>query len=282
VNILSTNPAKRRVQVKAALVTCGAIFTLAATIKAVVHALVPTTNNPGDYYGSAVRLDMAAPNAALFFDERADCRISRFGAAPWRTISEPRNDRWANMTVRALRAAGLPEEAARDAVAMLRNAKPDETLGMGDFFGQGHNSAMLFLPSFTTTYRVGNRYTVCHNSATRFGTERQESATVYRVPHNGKVYFVGEFLACGNVSRFYPAPMDAQNALPAPGARGSSLAPYPSPEVGSQRGGPARGPAVVFIPPAETESNTNEVSEPATAVLLGLGLAALLGLRRRR
>lgn len=291
-HIFSRSPAKRRVQVRTALITALVCLPMLAIGPAVTYAVRQADKAPADYYGAPVKLDTSASATAPLFDERTGCRISRFGVAPWRPNGAPRDERWADMTGRALRAAGLPEEAAAKAIVAMRTGKADETAGLGNDHGQAHTSGMYFRKGFDTTYRVGNHYTLCHDSATRFtDPSRQESTTIYRIPHGGQVYFVGEFLTCGNVTRFYPAPPAAlpPAAVAPPGAIGGPGAPYPLPPAGTPHGGAPGGPPLVFIPlpPGPVGGGwvgrppTNNVSEPPMGALFVAAIAAIIWFKRK-
>lgn len=280
--IFSRSPSKRRVQIRTALWTTIVVSLLTAA-PFVSNALINRdAAAPADFYGHPVTLSSAPHGAAHHFDVRTGCRITRFGVASWRFSRETKDEQWSTMTYQAMRAAGLPEGAAAKAVAAMRAGKPDETLGMGDAFGQAHTSGMYFLSRYDTSYRTGNRYTACLDSATRFGNDRQESATVYRIAHDGQVYFVGEFLACGNVTRFYPAaPTWTPGVTPAvPGPVGTPQAPgaiYPLPGPGLPHGGrpgkPTRPSQVVAV---------NETPEPGTLALFGAAVAGLVLSRWRK
>lgn len=288
--IFSRSPAKRKVQIKTAVSTALVINAVLVAVFFIQRG--NETPAPADFYGNPVILSNVSAAAARHFDVRTGCRISRFGVAPWRFNRETKDATWGDMTYRALTAAGMPEPAALMAVTAMRTGKPDETLGMGDTYGQGHTSAMYFLPRYDSTYRTGNRYTACLDSGTRFGNDRQESATVYRIGHEGKVYFVGEFLACGNVTRFYPAPpawlppvvTPVPGSLPLPysdipplGAPHAPNPVYPSPAPQTWPGGPPVAPVVPFRPPL-----TRDVPEPGTLALVGAAVAAIIWIKRKK
>lgn len=163
---------------------------------------------PLDDYGTVHAVDPATETATVTpVDVRMGCRIGAFGVAPWLKPGKPKNAAWEQRTRKALAAMGVPDEAAEMALTRMRSGRADDALGMGNMDGTATASGTTYLPSFSTTYMQGGRGVVCHDSQTRFVSDhRQEFAVVYRVAHEDKVYHLGEFLACGNVSRFFPAP----------------------------------------------------------------------------
>lgn len=186
------------------------------------------------------------------------CRIATFGRYPWLPPGSPRTDAWRRDTTRALVLMGMPEETAIRAVARLSTVKPDGYVGMGDTHGLTTVSGQLYHPVFTTTYRSNGQAVVCQGTVTNFqNNERQESALLYHIPDaKGRVWHVGEFLACGNVSLFTPA---APGWLP-PGVPG--IIP---PGGGAPRNGAG---------PAAGAGGSNNVPEPPTWALVLLAAAA--------
>lgn len=212
-------------------------------------------SKPGraDFYGES----MPAKPGTTHINVKFKCLISAFGVAPWRAPGKDYTPQWELATADALFNVGVPKEAAPLAIAKLKD-KPDGAIGMGNTHGTLSNGPQLFYPVFATTYKMGEQYTACLGSATNFNSDaRQEFATVHRFVYKGETYWLGEFLACGNVTRFYPAPPGWVPFTVPPGG----VAPSPGPNSGP--GGTDRfGPGVV-----------HQVPEPSSPFLLMLVIA---------
>lgn len=205
-----------------------------------------------DDYGAAQIID-PAPSGSIEapVDVRSGCRIAVFGVAPWLRPGAPKDAQWERRTHKALAAMGVPLDAAREAVKRMRAGASDDAIGMGNVEGVAMASGQYYLPVFSTTYSKNQRGTVCHDSQTRFASDhRVEYAVVYRIQHGDKTYHLGEFLACGNVSRFFPAP--------------------PGNVMRNQLGG---------TPQSQLGNN---VPEPGTWALLCAALAGLYFVRKRQ
>jgi hypothetical protein len=181
---------------------------------------------PADFYGEPAK---SGPSVLA---QRIGCRIARFGLRPWAAPGTPwTTDRRAATRI-ALRDMGLPPGAALLAAAAMETAAPDDVVGMGNRGGVGMHGK-TFEPAFDTSYRsIESGRVVCHHSRTNFAVDtRAEYAPIWRIEHEGAVYWAGEFMACGNVSRFYEGPaigprqvLAQPQQLPEPGAGGLVLA----------------------------------------------------------
>lgn len=206
---------------------------------------------------------------------KSGCRISTPGVAPWLPPGSKRSLKWEQASYSALLEMGLPPEAASLAVIRMKEGTTDGALGMSNLNGVGSGSDQLFFPTYHTTYRKGDKWVVCRDSATAFANdERQEWAVLYRIPDaKGQIWHVGEFLVCGNLSVFQPAPygwMPRKGVLPAD--------PYVTPPalIGSPHSPPVglHGPILIPPPPAVGVHRPTPVPEPSG---LALALVGLLG-----
>lgn len=215
-----------------------------------------------DDYGTLQALDPAQETQYTApVDVRTGCRIAVFGVAPWLKPGKPKDAAWERRTRKALSAMGLPEQAMGQTIERMRAGRADDALGMGNVDGIATASGQTYLPSFSTTYMQGQRGVACHDSQTRFVSDyRREYAVVYRVAHAGTVYHLGEFLACGNVSRFFPAPPGWAGSAPQASIPGSSQSDAAA--ISQRRSGAA---AVT----------THETPEPGTLALLGIAIACM-------
>lgn len=221
-----------------------------------------------DFWGEPVYLDHTP--AAMPMDIRIGCRISAFGVAPWNAPGKTKDLLWEIDTRRALRAMSVPDAVVAIAIARMRTGKADDVAGFGDADGLTA-TGQAYESRFSTTYRSGERRVVCHDSGTRFNSEhRREFATVHRIAHEGTTYHVGEFLACGNVSRFYPAaaaPVPRQmrgEQQPAPEGQAAPRSPSSSPKHA------APGRLIV-----------NQVPEPGVLALSALALVGAVYARKK-
>lgn len=265
--LTSRSPNKRRLIVR---YTAVGVALGAAVAGAAFYTPKAPAGQP-DYYGAPVYIDHA-PSASPV-DVRTGCRIAAFGVAPWLPKGHARGMQWESATRRALAAMDLPDTVIDTAIARLRAGNPDEAIGMGNFEGQGTSTNALYLPAYSTTYRSGERYTVCHDSQTRFlSADRREYAIVYRIQHQGQTFHIGEFLACGNVTRFFPAP-PGWRAVPPAAAHGAPVPGVP-PAAGLPHGG--------HIAPIPVPGQPNAVPEPSSLALALAGLAVVIGASRAR
>lgn len=207
---------------------------------AAAAAIVPRT--PADFSGIVVS------RPASDFEVRRNCRIGRFGVAPWLKPGAPKDAKWAVKTRQALEAMGVPAAA----VERLQGP-PDGEVRVGNLDGQFH-----------TTFRSGAKYVTCLDSQTRFADDEQtEVADLYRFED----YHIVVFRVCGNVSRIFPAAPAAP-----PSASGT---PGPPPSLGDAPG-PGQAPSWTPGP-----GGPYEVPEPSTLVLFGLAFAAALWAGRK-
>lgn len=214
-----------------------------ATLAHTVATPAPETNL--NHWGTLVA---PVPGAAKL-DQHRGCKVGAFGASPWLRPGQPRGGEWVERTLAALRSMGMPQDAAVEAVARMRQGTDAQPLAMGNTHGVATVSGRLYLPVWSTTFSKGERYGVCTPTRTDFANDyRQEFGVVYVVRGaDGREWHVGEFLACGNVSLFTPA-------LP-------GWAPWPGYPDG---GGPGTGGA-----------GRHDTPEPGTWALALLALVAL-------
>jgi hypothetical protein len=231
--LFSRSPSKRRVIIRSGLagLLLGGALALAAW--GLHEEAAP------NYYGEYKESVKAA---AATLDVRDNCKIGKFGVAPWRKQAEPKDAAWEAHTRLALSAMALTPAAVDKAVVALRRA-PDTAAVLGNRYGMPINSGSYYLPVFETTFRRSDGvYTICHASTTDFADDQQmEGATVHVIQDGAMTYHIGEFLACGNISRFLPAPpgwlpygmQRPKAAVPAPGASGAAGAGNQIPEPSS-------------------------------------------------
>lgn len=225
-----------------------------------INSFTPQTR--ADFYGE----DMPAKPGTTHIKTKFKCLISAFGVAPWRAPGKDYTPQWELATTEALFNMGVPKEGIPLALEKLKD-KPDGAIGMGNTHGTLSNGSQLFYPVFATTYKMGEQYTACLGSTTNFMVDtRQEFATVHRFVYKGETYWLGEFLACGNVTRFYPAP---------PGWVPFTVPPGGSPGAGPGGSGPGGadrfGPGVV-----------HKVPEPSSVLLLALCLGIAIWARKNK
>lgn len=241
----------------AAMGAVASAAVMAMGVAVYVYSSAKDAAEPDDY-GAAQIID-PAPSGSIEapVDVRSGCRIVAFGVAPWLRPGAPKDAQWERRTHKALAAMGVPMDAASEAIKRMRAGASDDAIGMGNVEGVAMASGQYYLPSFSTTYAKNGRGTVCRDSATRFASDhRAEYAVVYRIQHGDKTYHLGEFLACGNVSRFFPAPAGS-------GAMALRWQDEGSAQGAPGRAGPAPGKAI------------NHVPEPGTWALI---CAALVGI----
>lgn len=201
----------------------------------------------------------AALQTGQTFEVRSSCAIPQFGRYPWRVVGGTMNAQWETATRSALGKAGLPAGAVDVAIRRLKGVTPDDFVGFTNTHGLSSRGDATYLPTFATTWRNGDRWVLCERSRTNFRSDTQsEHALLYRVPHEGRVWHVGMFLACGNVSVFTPAPLGWVPPLPRAEPRGLVV-----PPDASGRGLPLPGDAV------------REVPEPGSFALMVAALGAL-------
>lgn len=190
---------RTKYKIIASLIVGAALFAIAESV------IMPVPTVKADYYGS-----MVAPDSSIHVpvDIKKGCKIAAFGVAPWLAPGAVRSPAWEVATQKALLGMGVPVEAAQRAIVALRSGSGGSPVGMSDSHGVSTIDNVIYYPTFNTTYKIAERYAVCNESRTNFGNnQRQEYAIVYRVTDaSGYVWHVGEFLACGNVSLFSPAP----------------------------------------------------------------------------
>ena len=217
---------RRRRPQKSALVwqTLTAVMVLALTlVLADKYGAERARIQPPDNYGQPI--ESMRPASALVGD-RVGCEIRRFGVAPWWPLDAPKVSSYKEVTYVALRKMGLPDGAAVKALNAILYSRPNEAIAMGRKGGMS-TDGQAYSPIFDTSYRHDGAFTVCHASRAGFvNPARREWALLFLVEHEGKTYHVGYFLACNNVSRFYPgeggdAGVKAEVlALPEPGTLG--------------------------------------------------------------
>lgn len=241
---------------------CAIPLTFGVLLSQIIGPLPDTWRNDYGTLTQTMRSPMDGVNIGVY----KDCFIREFGRAPWRAFGQPRDEAWEVKTRFALVAMGVPAEAIPGAIAAMRRG-PQGQLGMSNL--DGTDMLVKYEPTFTTTYTKDGRNGVCLNSRTRFATnDQREVADIYRINHRGEWYILGEFRACGNVSRFYPSMPELPMPDPMPGA----VRPGPG-AVGPI--GPAPAPFPYFAPPKVVEA-PKEVPEPGTWALVALAAAFVI------
>lgn len=234
--LFSRSPSKRRVIIRSGVIGIAFGLSLALAGFALHEA------EPPNYYGE---YEHTATTVTTHVDVRGNCRIQKFGVAPWRQPDDPKDEAWERNTRVALGVMLIPTAAHDEAIRKLRGPA-DGFIGIGNLDG-----------AFETTFRDRNGvYTVCHASSTDFkDSDQREWATYHSLTHNGKVYTIGEFLACGNVSRFFPELGQGQGGRNSPN--------------GSRAGKQA-------VTPNGTASAPLEIPEPGTLLLVLLALGVMI------
>lgn len=155
-----------------------------------------------DYYGDVVKIDTEVIEKELPVDIRKNCRISKFGLAPVLNQKEKKDFTWDRGMRKALLRSGVPLSTVEKAMPKLLSGQQDEFIGMGNTHGIT-KSGLLFYPTFMTTFKSNERYGACADSRTNFSTDtQQEFAKLFFVDG----WYIGEFIACSNVSIFHLAP----------------------------------------------------------------------------
>ena len=267
-----------RFAVNALLAAALVVGAASATLVGVAFAPAPDAGPP-DFLGYEVAVDEASSPALQAAVSRGvrirmGCKVGAFGVAPWRLQSAPRDHAWEHKTLLAFGTMGLPPEAAAMAVRRIKHGQPDGAIAMANTHGIAVvGEASLYLPVFHTTSTTGDQHTSCIGSTTNFGNDhRTEHATVYRVAHEGTTYHVGEILVCGNVTRFFPAPLGWMPYATAPAlAHGA-----PAPAHG------APGDITALPQPSALERRTSPIPEPGTLALMGVAVAGFIAITRRK
>lgn len=232
---------------------------------------------PADFMGHVVTSTgpVVGPEQHTF-EVRHNCRIGRFGVAPWLKPGLQKDEQWERMTRLALASMGMPRAAHDGAIARLRGPSAgDVTVGNTD-------------GSFDTTYRVGNRWVACLQSQTRFSNDAWgEPADAHPYEYGGKVYRLAIIRKCGNVTLLPPPPVFAAPVpLPQPAVGGPGY--LPPPFIGGPGyHSPAPGGYIVPIPPVGPGGGTgnplivHNVPEPSTWTLIAVAVAGFFIGRRK-
>jgi hypothetical protein len=222
------------------------------------------------------------PKPESVMQYRKDCRISRFGHYPWLKPGTKPDAEWEARTHQALRIAGVPREKTADVIQRIKAKSFDDYLFTNNQYAVS-GSGVSFLPHFWMTWRNGNKWVICENSATNFSDDgRTEQAELYKVQINDNHWlYVSVYIACGNVSVMTEAPAgwvpheSLKPRVPHPRDHGQQYAPIPGP------GGLWYWP-VPFSRPNEAAPTPNgpgnTVPEPSTIYLTMLGIALVIGI----
>lgn len=270
-----------RTRTRWALTSAILTASVCALALSVAGVMGTTTHSPDNLWGDpAEQLVTASAQSSMPVETKQGCRIATPGIAPWLAPGSKRSPLWEQATYSALQQMGLPKEAASLAVLRMKNGQADGAVGMSNLYGVGSGSSQLYLPIYHTSYRKGDRWVVCRDSATAFGNdERQEWAVTYKVPDaTGTIWHVGEFLVCGNVSVFIPAPL---GWMPPRGVLAPAPAVTPPPLVEAPHG-PETGLHGPFLlpPPGVIQHQPTKVAEPGSLVLVLAALASIIYIRR--
>lgn len=234
----------RRARQRSRLHLYATIIALAGSTLALgIGSALPEPDAPVNDYGYPVPTLAAsiAPDAPIV-QEFAGCKLARFGTAPWAHRFEPWHENRIRASEQAFRLMGLPRSTAQAAVDLVRANRPTEFVLIGNQGGRSL-SGETFGRKFATSYRGTNGYAVCHDSSTNFRDSWQEETCVaWRlVGADGTEYWVGYCPACNNLARFFPGEA--------------------TPEV-------------------RRMVEVNEVPEPSSVWLVGLGLVGIIFSRR--
>jgi hypothetical protein len=224
---------------------------------------------PSDFMGHPLVAPVSIAPAGPTFEVRHNCRIARFGVAPWQPQGTARDAQWEQMTRLWLASVGMPQGGHDGAIAALRGASAGQ-VDLGNTSG-----------AFDTTYRVGDRYVSCLQSQTRFTSDTQtEPAWSYPYSYGGREWRLVIIKRCGNVTLMPPGVVaPVLLAIPAPAAAPPVSAmgpvmPHGGPGVYYQ---PPPLPAVGFPLPG---GPVRDVPEPGSLALMIAALGALLCKKR--
>ncbi len=229
--------------------------------------VLPASNDWGDF--------IAGIPASEPMPQMTGCQIAKWGQRPFLAPGAAKDQQWTSDSLLALMAMGLPSDVALEMQERIRLGTPDEVVGIGN--SRIHGQRQDYGQYFATTYtgRDGRRV-VCHASrAAHRSNDWREPAKVYQV----RGYYVMVPDACGNISRIFPAygPGWVQPGI-APHVGYTPAVGYP-PVSGVPPGWPmppgVAPPAGGVVPPT-----TNNVPEPSSAFLVGIGFAVLTIARR--
>lgn len=241
-----------------------------------------------DHWGNPVEIDEAPVTSPMKFDVKIGCQIGAFGVYPWLAQGAKHDDNWNIATRWALARQGIPDEIIPLAIAKLKGDGSELSIRMGDKYGvSGAEVKRYFKPYFNTTYRNGDRWTVCLASQTNFHrTDRQEQANAWEITYKGTRYVFGFFGACNNVTRFFAMPEGWTPEVLPPASKGPAFVmPHPTPQQPAPKGfwqyepdAPLQG----YIAPPPPFPEPNKVPEPSTWWLLLIALLIFICIARRK
>ena len=251
------------------MLLCGVLGVAVGALSTTLHDYWESLSSPVNYYGETVKIADSV-NRSLGFDSSVapdvvkpfyDCKLGYMGQNPWVTEKTWTPKRRAN-TVRAFIMLGMSREGAEKATETVEKRLPEDVLTVTNEGSTGRYGVRYGRIFDTTFNSPKNGPAVCYHSKTIFPSKNPKTyAMVWKVFDHGRLFTLGVFLDCDNVSRFY---LEGE---------------YPPTDY---------PPLIPDVPRSESEDNSNngeqrvnKVDEPGGWALMGVSLFLLWVFRKK-